>query len=310
MRQCARLQQGDTIGIVAPSGPVKPADLEQAIALITARGYRVVVGEHVLASMPGNAYLAGTDAQRAHDLNQMFARPDVKAVFAARGGYGAMRLFDLLDTDVLRANPKIFTGYSDITSLHLVLSHITDGITFHSPNATSLRNLDAQASEVFWRSLEQPEPLGILPTIPDAMQTIVPGVAEGALAGGCICLLSHACGSRYQPNFNGKIVLLEDVGEAIYRVDRDLTQLRNAGAFDGATGFVIGAITRWQQQEADPPTNTPDALWQDFFTPLGKPALAGFPFGHEPNPLTLPLGVQARLDATNRTLTLLEAAVR
>ena len=182
-------------------------------------------------------------------------------------------------------------------------------MTFHSPNATSLRNLDALSSDVFWRSLEQTEALGTLPANSDTLQTIVGGTAEGELAGGCICLLAHACGSRYPPDFAGKIVLLEDVGEAVYRVDRDLTQLRNAGAFDNAAGFVIGTITRWQQSEAEPPVNTPSALWQDFFARMGKPAIAGFPFGHEPNPLTLPLGVRAHLDATNRALTLLEAAV-
>ena len=309
MRKCARLHPGDTIGIVAPSGPVKPEELDEAISIITRRGYRVVVGEHVLAGMSGNAYLSGTDAQRAGDLQAVFARPDVHAVFACRGGYGAMRLFDLLDVDVFRAHPKIFTGYSDITSLHLLLTQTAGFVTFHGPNATSLRNLDALSTEVFWRSLEQTEPLGTLPANPDAMQTLVGGIAEGPLAGGCICLLAHACGSRYQPDFKGKIVLLEDVGEAIYRVDRDLTQLRNAGLFAEAAGFIIGTITRWQSQEADPPANAPATLWQDFFAPFGKPTITGFPFGHESNPLTLPLGVRARLDATSRALKLLEAAV-
>jgi muramoyltetrapeptide carboxypeptidase len=136
----------------------------------------------------------------------------------------------------------------------------------------------------------------------------VGGRAEGALAGGCLCLLAHACGSNFAPDFRGRIVLIEDVGEAVYRADRYLIQLRNAGLLQQAAGFVVGALTGWQKQEADPPRSTPDALWRDLLAPLGKPTITGFPFGHEANPLTLPLGVRVRLDADAKTLTLLESA--
>ena len=309
MRTCRRLVQGDTIGIIAPSGPVGRDELEQGLDIIRERGYKASVGEHVLAAMPDNDYLAGSDDKRAYDLNEMFARDDIKAVFCARGGYGAMRLFDRLDYDLLRANPKIFTGYSDITSLHLALNQQAAVVTFHSPNVTSLPRLNTLSRDIFWQMLESSLPMGTLPASPATMETIVPGVAAGELAGGCICLLAHACGSRHTPRFDNKIVILEDVQEAVYRVDRDLTQLRNAGAFDHAAGFVIGTVTNWQKQEADPPVNTPSALWRDFFEPLGKPTLSGLCFGHEPNPLTLPLGVRARLDADARSLTLLEPAV-
>ena len=288
---------------------MKQEELEQGVRRIRARGYNVSLGDHVLATMPENSYLAGTDAKRAYDLNEMFARKDVKAVFCARGGYGAMRLFDRLDYDILRDCPKIFTGYSDITSLHLALTQQAGYVTFHSPNATSLPNLDALSEAAFWKLLESPEPYGVLPARPNAMQTLVPGSVEGELAGGCLCLLAHACGSRHTPDFKNKIVLIEDVNEAIYRADRDLTQLRNAGALNEAAGFILGTISHWQKNEADPPVNTLDALWRDFFLPLGKPTLCGFPFGHEPNPLTLPLGVRTRLDADARTVTLLESAV-
>lgn len=309
MQTCARLKHGDTVGIIAPSGPVQKEELEQGLAVIRARGYKVVVGEHVLATMPGNNYLAGSDDKRAYDLNEMFARDEIRAVFCARGGYGAMRLFDRLDWNILRGNPKIFAGYSDITSLHLALTQQAGYVTFHGPNVTSLPRLDTRANDVFWRLLESAAPMGMLPSEPDSMETIVPGVVEGELAGGCICLLAHACGSKHAPHFANKIVILEDVQEAVYRVDRDLTQLRNAGAFDHVAGFLIGTVTHWRKQEADPPANTPAALWREFFAPMGKPTLGGFHFGHEPNPLTLPLGVRARLDADARTLSLLQPAV-
>ena len=309
MRKPLRLKSGQTIGIVAPSSPVPAEDLAKGVALIEARGYRVVVGEHVLKTAGHCSYLAGEDAARAADLNAMFARRDVGAIFCARGGYGALRLLDRLDWETIAAQPKIFVGYSDITSLHLAIERQADFGTFHAPMVTSLPKLDEAAQSLFWQLLEGVEPCGTLPADPAKMQTVVGGVCEGALAGGCLCLLAHACGSRYAPDFRGKIVLIEDVNAAVYHADRDLWQLRNAGAFDEAAGFVLGSLTGWQKHEADPPLNSPEALWRDFFGALGKPTLSGFPFGHEPHPLSLPLGVRARLDADNRTLTLLEAAV-
>lgn len=278
--------------------------------MLEARGYRVVVGENVLARHPACDYLVGTDAQRASDLNTMLARADVQAILCARGGYGTMRLFDLIDWDTAAQNPKIFVGYSDITSLHTVLNQRCGWITFHGPMIAAIEKLDAQSAEVYWRLLEAPEVYGTLPANAEGMTTVSGGSVEGELAGGCLCLLAQACGSPYAPDFRNKIVLIEDVGEAVYRADRDLAQLRHAGLLDQATGFVIGSITRWQKEEADPPANAPQALWDDYFGSLGKPVITGFPFGHEPNPLMLPLGVRACLDADSRTLTLLESATQ
>jgi muramoyltetrapeptide carboxypeptidase len=304
------LQRGATIGVVAPSGPIPREDLEQGVALLEARGYRVVVGEHVLAGHPSCDYLSATDAQRAADLNTMLRRDDIQAILCARGGYGAMRLLDRIDWEAAAQRPKIFVGYSDITSLHTVLNQRCGWVTFHGPMIFALTKLKPEASDLFWKLLETPEALGTLPAAPEKLTTLVGGAVEGELAGGCLCLLARACGSPDSPDFRNKIVLIEDVGEAVYRADRDLMQLKNAGLLQQAAGFVIGTITRWRQEEADPPTNTPQALWEDYFGALGKPVLTDFPFGHEPDPLTLPLGVRARLDADARTLTLLEPATQ
>ena len=302
------LKPGNTIGVVAPSSPAPEADLAQGVALLEARGYRVKVGGHVLARTPHCDYLAGTDAQRAADLNAMFADSDVDAVFCARGGYGSMRLFDLLNWDAIAANPKLFVGYSDITSLHTALASF-GWVTVHATMVSSLWKLNADTLARFWQVVESTAPLGLLPADPAAMQSIVPGVAKGELAGGNLCLLAQACGSRFAPNFDGKIVLLEDVNDAVYHADRDLTQLLNAGVLQQAAGFVIGTLTGWEKHEAEPPINTPGKLWTEFFGRLGKPTLSGFPFGHEPNALPMPLGVRASLDADARSLELLEAAV-
>jgi muramoyltetrapeptide carboxypeptidase len=310
MRKPRALRRGDTIGIVAPSSLVDAELLKRGVAVIEARGYRVALGEHVLARAEHCDYLAGRDADRAADLNAMFARSDVAAVFCARGGSGSARLLDLLDRDVIAANPKIFLGYSDITSLHLMLARQADLVTFHGKMACGLDEMDATAMEVFWRVLERPEPFGTLPADPETMETLVPGVVEGELAGGCLSILSHAVGTPDAPDFRDKIVLIEDVGEPIYRADRCLTQLRNAGLLQQAAGFVVGRLTRWQEHEKEGSCNTPSALWKDILAPLGKPAITGFSFGHEPNPLTLPLGVRVRLDASVKTLALLESATR
>ncbi len=300
------LRPGDAIGIVAPAGPVTPEQVAAGVALLEARGYRAVPGEHLYATVPGNDYLAGDDALRAADLTAMFARKDVAGILCAKGGYGSMRMIDLLDWPTIAANPKVFVGFSDITSVHLALERRLGLTTFYGMTLISLPKLAETAARVYWQILESDEAIGTLPAEPDAMQTIVPGQAEGPLAGGCLCLLAHACGSSFAPNFRGKIVLIEDVGEAIYRIDRYLIQLRNAGVLEQAAGFVLGTVTNWRGHEADPPRNTLEALWRDFFPTLGKPTLANFPFGHEPNPFTLPLGVRAHLDADARTLTLLE----
>jgi muramoyltetrapeptide carboxypeptidase len=310
MRKPSALRSGDTIGIVAPSSPVPEEDLRKGIAVLEARGYRVVVGPHVLATAPHCAYLAGSDRQRADDLNAFFVRRDIDAIFCARGGYGATRLLNLLDWEIIADTPKIFVGYSDITALHTAITRLAGWVTFHSPMVTALPNLNDTASQVLWRLLEEPAPLGDLPADPASMQTVVPGIVEGELAGGCLCLLSHACGSRFAPDFREKIVVLEDVNDAVYHADRDLAQLYHAGLLEQAAGFVLGSLTHWQKHEADPPLNTPAALWKDIFEPLGKPTISGFPFGHEPNPLALPLGVRVRLDANTRTLTLLESATK
>ena len=303
------LRPGDTIGIAAPSSPVPEDDLKKGIALLEERGYRIRLGDHVLATANHCDYLAGTDAERADDLNALFADPNVDAIFCARGGYGSMRLFSLLDWERIAANPKLFVGYSDITSLHTALAQL-GWTTVHATMVSSLWKLNAATLERFWNLVEVPDAVGELPGSAATVHAIVEGEAEGELTGGNLCLLAQACGSRFAPDFRGKIVLLEDVNDAVYHADRDLTQLLNAGALQEATGFAIGTLTGWQTHEADPPRNTPEQLWREFFTRLGKPTIAGFPFGHEPDPLPVPLGVRARLSAAERTVTLLEPATR
>ncbi|MCX6379061.1 MAG: LD-carboxypeptidase, partial [Armatimonadetes bacterium] len=277
-------------------------------ALWKERGYNVVVAPHVLDTNPNNSYLAGLDEDRARDLNAFFERTDIDAIQCAGGGYGSIRLLSQIKWDVVRENPKVFIGYSDITTLHLAIARKAGFVTIHGAMLGTLLKSNAETRAQFFRTMEDPSPFGVLPTAQAEIKTLVPGVAEGRLAGGCLTLLAHSCGTPYAPDFRGKIVLIEDVGEAIYRADRYLSQLKLAGHLERVAGFVVGEISSWRKNEENPERNTPENLWRDLLAPFGKPAITGFPFGHQKNPLSLPLGVHARLDATNGTLALLEAA--
>ncbi|MCX7688249.1 MAG: LD-carboxypeptidase [Fimbriimonadales bacterium] len=301
------ISPGDTIGVVSPSGPMTEADLEKGLEPFRQRGYKIVLGEHVLAR---RGYLAGTDEQRARDLMAMFVRDDVDAVICSRGGYGAARIIPYLDPAVFRNHPKIFAGYSDITVLHLWLQRHVGLVSFYAPMPiTMTREIPAHAMEVFWRALEQPEPLGELPTWQAPYRTLVPGKAQGTLTGGCLCLMADSIGTPYEIDTRNAIVFIEDVDEAPYRLDAMINHLKLAGKWDACRGIAFGEDTRWEQHVKEGESNlTPDEILDDYFKPLGKPAFAGFPFGHIKDPLTLPYGVLAELDAERGVVSVLESA--
>ncbi len=301
------LAPGMTIGVASPSSPVEPAKLEAGAEAIRSLGYKVVVGEH---ATDRRGYLAGDDAARAADFTQMFARTDIDAVFCSRGGYGALRMVDLVDWSVVAANPKVFLGYSDITTLHLAFEHHTSQGTLYGPMVLALGgDLSQVCRETLWALATRSEPHGTLNTTNRPIVTLVSGTASGRLAGGCISLLAAAVGTKHPPRFAGRIGVLEDTGEPVYRCDRDLVQLLRGTDISEAAGFVIGTVTGWRDQEKAPPEITLDDLWTDLLRPLGKPTIVGYPFGHEPDPVTLPLGCLATLDADAGSVTLLEAAV-
>lgn len=303
----ARLQVGMTVGVVAPASAPGDERLDKGIAVLEAAGYRVVTGDHLYDR---HGYLAGTDAGRAADLTSMFARADVDAVFCARGGYGSVRVLRWVDWQSVRSSPKVFVGYSDVTTLHLALERHAGMVTFHGPMVTSLGGgLGPEAASCFWRAVTAAEPLGLLAVTGSEMACVVSGRARGRLVGGCLELLAAAVGTPEAPDFDGRLVLLEDVGIPPYRVDRALAQLGRGGLLERAAGFVVGKATDWQKHDDQVAAITPDMLWREYLAPLGKPTVVGFPFGHEPSPLTLPLGCLAELDADACALQVIEAAV-
>lgn len=303
-----RLQPGMTIGVIAPSSGIRDERMEMGISALEGRGYRVVRGDHLYDQY---GFVAGTDEGRAADMTGMFARDDVDAVFCGRGGYGACRMVDLVDWDIVRAHPKVFVGYSDVTTLHAAMECRGGMISFHGPMVVTLGgDLSAVASECFWRMIERAEPAGLYDTSDGKVRALVPGKACGALVGGCLTLMANTIGSVDQLDLDGRIVAIEDVNEEVYRIDRMLTQMLRAGMLQRAAGFLIGTSTGAPGPDAESrePIDLED-VWHDRIAPLGKPTIVGFPFGHEPNPLMLPLGAKVELNADLGEVRVLEAAV-
>jgi muramoyltetrapeptide carboxypeptidase len=253
-----------------------------------------------------------------------FADPDVQAVFPARGGYGITRLLDRLDYEQIRRQPKIVTGFSDITALHLALQRHCGLVTFHSPNPMdglgAEAGLGSLAEQTFWRALRadryldsagQRQPAGyelIGPAVRDALETVRPGQAEGPITGGNLALIAATLGTRYEIDTAGRLLFLEDIGERPYRIDRYLSQLRLAGKLRAVAGIVLGHFTDCLPAEGEASLSLEEVL-ADYLDPLGIPVIRNFPAGHEVPNVTLPLGVLARLDADRSSLELLEDPV-
>jgi muramoyltetrapeptide carboxypeptidase len=279
------LYAGDRIAVVAPSGPADPARLERGCAVLRGLGFEVVVGKHALDRNPsGLTYLAGSDAERAADLQAAWCDPRISAVFCARGGYGATRVLDHLDwTAMGRATPKVLHGSSDITALHVAFGRRLSVPTSFGPMVALLIDDDAEALAHLRDGLS-----GAGAPVRGS-HALRGGRACGVLTGGNLTLLTSLLGTAYAPEpAAGRIAFLEDVDEAPYRVDRMLTQLLQAGYFEDVAGIVLGTWTGCGDLEA---------VFADRLTPIGAPILAGVPVGHGPRQLTIRLGAGAELDA-------------
>lgn len=296
-----KLTPGSTVCLVAPSGPLGHLKVDGLEFLLASFGFRTRRAEHLLDQW---RYLAGSDEARAHDLQRAFEDPEVDAVFCARGGYGCARLLPYLDLDLIAQSRKLFIGFSDITVLHLALNR--RGLpTLHGPMAhAAVQDHSVWVNDSLRSALYGD---ALIPEEAPAGECAVPGSAEGIVIGGCLTLLADACGTPDQPDTADKIVLIEDVGEQAYRIDARLTQLLNSGVLQNAAGFVIGEMTGTNEKEDEPSKRT---TWQevvmDRLGPLGRPIIFNFPFGHITSPLTLPLGIRARMDASAGRLQYLE----
>lgn len=308
-----RLVPGDVVGLIDPaSATFLRQDVEIVTETLMAMGFTVKRGAHL---MDRYGYLAGRDQDRAADVNALFADPQVKAILAVRGGWGSARLLRHLDFDLIRRNPKVLLGYSDLTALlnavyargGLVTFHGPVGVSTWTPFSVEHARRVLVDGEAF--TLSNPVELkDTLVQVEDRVQTITPGVARGRLVGGNLTVLSAMVGSPYLPEFDGAILFLEDVREQIYRIDRMLTQLALAGILGKVRGVVVGKCTKCDPGEGYG-SLTLEEVFDDHIKPLGVPAWHGAMIGHIDKQFTVPLGIEAEIDATRGTIRLLEPAV-
>ena len=296
------------IGLIAPSSPIyEEENRQKAIRLLYDMGFTVVVGQ---SCHEQRGYLSGSDEIRAGDVNSMFRDPDIDAIVCLRGGYGAARLLPMLDYQAVTQNPKPFVGFSDITALHCAFMVKCGLVTFHGPMAGAHWpvGLREDKSRAGWlRAMSEACPLGPMEN-PDgsAFEVFQEGDAEGILTGGNLTVLNNLIGTQYLPDFTGKLVLLEDVGEKPYRIDAMLTQFCNTGLFEKCAGFILGDFT---DCAGDP--GKPTLSLQEIFSellPRGKPVLASVHAGHGRDKITLPLNIPYRI--SGNTLTALAPATR
>ncbi|MEM7580032.1 MAG: LD-carboxypeptidase [Mastigocoleus sp.] len=299
-----RLKLGDTVGLISPAGIVDSENVESAKATLEQLDLKVKLGKHILDRY---GYLAGKDKDRAADVNTMFADKSIKAIIAMRGGWGCNRILQLLNYPLIRSNPKIIMGYSDITSLLLAINARSHLVTFHGPVGISnwneytlnyLKPLLFEGKAVTMENISGEE---------GKIATITPGKIRGKLLGGNLSVICAMVGSPYLPSWNRRILFVEDIGEDIYRVDRMLTQLKNAGILYQLAGFIFAQCTNCST--GDDPSLTLKQVLDNHIKPLGIPAWYGSMIGHIKNKFTVPIGIDVEIDADNGTITMLDIAV-
>ena len=292
-----RLYPGDIIGIAAPAGPFKKELFERGVAAIKDMGFEVMIPENLQRPV---RYLAGPDAHRASLLNDMFNSSDIKGIICARGGYGSIRILDLMDFDLLQKNPKIFLGFSDISALISAITTRSSLVAFHGPNITTLGKATPQTKASFYRAVTSDQPLDIRPEKP---RVVSPGKGTGIVSGGNLATLCHLLGTPYSPTYRGRIFMMEDTGEAPYRIDRMLFQMRMADCFQGVSGVVLGSFKNCGEYEAI------CGITANIFEDIQIPILGGFEIGHGKDNMTLPMGIQATLDTEQGALLYKETAL-
>jgi muramoyltetrapeptide carboxypeptidase len=308
------LKPGDTLGVIAPGSYISEDELKDSKENLEKLGYKVLYNDRILSR---TGYLAGTDVSRAEEINSMFANKEVDGIICARGGYGCSRILPLLDYELIKNNPKVIIGYSDITALLNAIYSETGLITFHGP--VGISSFNDFSVTYFNEVLVHPEKDLVLISAKgedekdnNGIKTIVSGKAVGELVGGNLSVLNSLIGTKYDFNGEGKIIFLEEIGEEPYRIDRMLTQLIQSGKFDKAAGIAMGVFKDCEPKEKDPSFSTSFSLMEVLFDRLSNlkiPVIYGMSFGHIKNKFTLPVGITAELDTINQTITLLENSV-
>lgn len=281
--------------------------LHAGIHYLQNRGFQVKLGHHI---HDVHGYLAGSDADRLSDFNEMFSDDEVSAIFCTRGGYGAPRILDHIDYDAIPKHPKILVGYSDITALQLAIFKQTNLVTFSGPMVAveMAKNLDPFTESNFWKMLMEPLPGFQMRVQTGSSFRLKPGQARGRLLGGCLSLICCLLGTPFLPDFRGAILFLEDVGEEPYRIDRMLNQLRLAGILNDVNGIVFGQFPDCVPKSDAPSLSVPQLILE-LIANLNVPVIADFPYGHVDPKYTLPIGVEVLLDADAGSIEICEPAI-
>ncbi len=302
------LKPNATIGIVSPSSWLNEPDLKTAVSVFENKGYKLFLGESVFLK---EFTYAGTPQERADDINNMFANPDIDAIICTRGGYGANRVLPLLDYDLIKANPKIFVGFSDITAFLTSITQKTGLVTFHGPMLSSFKkgvlefNFDLLENVLFGNESVALHPPSKLP-----MRILNSSKADGPLWGGNMCLLINRLGTPDQLDTDGAILFIEDIDEYLYAFDRMLVHMKKAGMFENIKGLIIGELVDMKDYD-DPFGKSTDEIVMDVCGNLDIPIISNFPCGHGIYQATLPISIPVQLDAESELplLTLLESPV-
>lgn len=317
MQKPPALLVGDTIAFCAPSGFLDSVRMSLAKTRLEEKGFHIIREDSIYRRW---GYLAGTDAQRASELMSYFKDKSVRAIFPGTGGYGSTRILSMLDYDIIKNNPKIFIGFSDITALHIAFNQLANLITFHTPNPMyglgSKKGLDPISELYFWSLLMNSNDYTY--EIPfdlygDSLkvQTMVPGIASGKLVGGNLSLICSTMGSVYEAKTMGSILFIEDVGEAPYRIDRYLSELKLAGKLDLVNGIIIG---RFSRRETEAPDRSTDfqmhQVFQQYFSKMKVPVIFNFPSGHGSKNVSLPLGCIVEINTDDEIFKVLESPIK
>jgi muramoyltetrapeptide carboxypeptidase len=305
-----KLQKGDLIGIISPASSVDDTTkLENGIHYLEKLGYQVEVGKNVGKF---NGYLAGKDKERLDDLHSMFANKKIKAIFCLRGGYGAARLLDKIDYKLIKNYPKIFVGYSDISALHLAMFYKSGLITFAGPmvGVDFYEEVNPYTEEMFWRILTSSKKFGRIDNPEDEnILCLNSGSANGRIIGGNLSVITGLIGTEYFPDLKDKILLIEEMGEMPYRIDRMLNQIKLSKMFHGIKGVVIGSFRDCHELDPNKKTLTLGEVITDYFSPLKIPVIYNFRHGHLKDNITVPIGATVRLNASKKFIEISETVV-
>ncbi len=297
------LKKGDTLGLVAPASPIYDAsEFDEMLINVQNLGFNLKLAEHVRTQY---GYLAGTDAERAGDVMTMFQDDEVDGIMCIRGGWGCNRILPLLDYQVIKENPKVFCGFSDITSLHMAFYEKSDLISFHGPVGKS--EWTDMTTKAFKDIIKKGKKRKYsVPPEFDNTFVINPGTVTGRMLGGNLTVLVSMIGSDYLPDFEDAILYVEDVGENVYRIDRLMMQLKLSGILDEIAGFVFGKCT---DCDAGENSLTLKQVLNGYIKPLNIPAFSGAMISHDDNNITIPVGIEATIDSEHKTIQLLQSGV-